>query len=87
MEDLINDSIIESISEEYQIYKMTCEIGNDYEIFIIPKYVIRDEDGELVRHNNMTFFPSLEDAKKALSEIVYKRFEEVSQWFTEADLI
>ena len=25
MEDLINDSIIESISEEYQIYKMTCE--------------------------------------------------------------
>ena len=79
MEDLINDSIIESISEEYQIYKMTCEIGNDYEIFIIPKYVIRDEDGELVRHNNMTFFPSLEDAEKALSEIVQKRFEEVSQ--------
>ena len=79
MEDLINDSIIESISEEYQIYKMTCEIGNDYEIFIIPQYVIRDEDGELVRHNNMTFFPSLEDAEKALSEIVYKRFEEVSQ--------
>ena len=79
MEDLINDSIIESISEEYQIYKMTCEIGNDYEIFIIPKYVIRDEDGELVRHNNMTFFPSLEDADKALAEIVYKRFEEVSQ--------
>ena len=79
MEDLINDSIIESISEEYQIYKMTCEIGNDYEIFIIPKYVIRDEDGELVRHNNMTFFPSLEDAKKALSEIVYKRFEEAAQ--------
>ena len=87
MEDLINDSIIESISEEYQIYKMTCEIGNDYEIFIIPQYVIRDEDGELVRHNNMTFFPSLEDAEKALSEIVYKRFEEVSQWFMEVDLI
>ena len=87
MEDLINDSIIESISENYQIYKMTCEIGNDYEIFIIPKYVIRDEDWELVRHNNVTFFPSLEDAEKALSEIVYKRFEEVSQWFTEADLI
>ena len=87
MEDLINDSIIESISENYQIYKMTCEIGNDYEIFIIPKYVIRDEDGELVRHNNMTFFPTKEDADKALAEIVYKRFEEVSQWFTEADLI
>ena len=72
MEDLINDLIIESISENYQIYKMTCES-------IPTKYVIRDEDGELVRHNNMTFFPSLEDAEKALSEIVYKRFEEVSQ--------
>jgi len=79
MEDLINESIIENISEEYQIYKMTCEIGNDHEVFIIPKYVIRDEQGELVRHNNMTFFPSLKDADKALAEIVYKRFEEVSQ--------
>ena len=78
MEDLINDSIIESISEEYQIYKMTVDydLVNDSSLI---RYVIRDEDGELVRHNNMTFFPSLEDAKKALSEIVYKRFEEVSQ--------
>jgi hypothetical protein len=41
--------------------------------------VIRDEDGELVRHNNMTFFPSLKDADKALAEIVYKRFEEAAQ--------
>ena len=78
MEDLINDSIIESISENYQIYKMkiinkTCES-------IPTKYVIRDEDGELVRHNNMTFFPSLKDADKALAEIVYKRFEEAAQW-------
>ena len=73
MEDLINDSIIESISEEYQIYKMTCET-------IPTKYVIRDEDGELVRHNNMTFFSSLKDAEKVLAEIVQQRFEEVSQW-------
>ena len=69
MEDLINDSIIESIFEEYQIYRMTCET-------ILTKYVIRDEDGELVRHNNMIFFSSLKDADKALAEIVYKRFEE-----------
>ena len=59
MEDLINDSIIESISENYQIYKMTCES-------IPTKYVIRDENGELVRHNNMTFFPSLKDAETAI---------------------
>ena len=72
MEDLINDSILESISEEYQIYKMTCET-------IPTKYVIRDEQGELVRHNNMTFFPTKEDAEKALTEIVYKKFEEQSQ--------
>jgi len=72
MEDLINDSIIESISEEYQIYKMTCET-------IPTKYVIRDEDGELVRHNNMTFFPSLKDAQQSLAEIVYKRYEEAAR--------
>ena len=72
MEDLINDSIIESISEKYQIYKMTCET-------IPTKYVIRDEDGELVRHNNMIFFQSLKDADKALAEIVQKRFEEAAQ--------
>ena len=72
MEDLINDSIIESIFEEYQIYRMTCET-------ILTKYVIRDEDGELVRHNNMTFFSSLKDAQQSLAEIVYKRFEEAAQ--------
>ena len=79
MEDLINDSIIESISEEYQIYKMTV----DYDLIndsSIVRYVIRDENEELVRHNNMTFFPSLKDADKALAEIVYKRFEEAAQW-------
>ena len=68
----INDQIFERISEEYQIYKMTCET-------IPTKYVIRDEQGELVRHNNMTFFSSLKDADKALAEIVYKRFEEAAQ--------
>ena len=72
MEDLINDSIIESISEKYQIYKMTCET-------IPTKYVIRDEDGELVRHNNKIFFPSLKDADKALAEIVHQKFEESAQ--------
>jgi len=78
MEDLINDSIIESISEEYQIYKMTVDydLVNDSSSV---RYVIRDEDGELVRHNNMTFYPNKEDADKALAEIVYKRFEEVAQ--------
>jgi len=78
MEDLINDSIIESISEEYQIYKMTVDydLVNDSSIV---RYVIRDENEELVRHNNMSFFSTKEDAEKALAEIVYKRFEEAAQ--------
>ena len=83
MEDLINDSIIESISEEYQIYKVTMEDN----VGIYTKFAIRDEQQNLVRHNNMSFFPTKEDAEQALCEIVYKRFEEVSQWFMEADLI
>ena len=75
MEDLINDSIIESISEEYQIYKVTMEDN----VGIYTKFAIRDEQQNLVRHNNMSFFPTKEDAEKALAEIVYKRFEEASQ--------
>jgi hypothetical protein len=75
MEDLINDSIIESISEEYQIYKVTMEDN----VGIYTKFAIRDEQQNLVRHNNMSFFPTKEDAEKVLAEIVYKRFEEVSQ--------
>ena len=78
MEDLINDSIIESISEEYQIYKMTVDydLVNDSSLI---RYVIRDEKEEIVRHNNMTFFHTKEDDDKALAEIVYKRFEEAAQ--------
>ena len=75
MEDLINDSIIESISEEYQIYKVIMEDN----VGIYTKFAIRDEQQNLVRHNNMSFFPTKEDAEKVLAEIVYKRFEEVSQ--------
>ena len=75
MEDLINDSIIESISEKYQIYTVKKEDN----VGIYTKFAIRDEQQNLVRHNNISFFPTKEDADKALAEIVYKRFEEVSQ--------
>ena len=75
MEDLINDSIIESISEEYQIYKVTMEDN----VGIYTKFAIRDEQQNLFRHNNMSFFPTKEDADKALAEIVQKRFEESAQ--------
>ena len=75
MEDLINDSIIESISEEYQIYKVTIEDN----VGIYTKFAIRDEDQNLVRHNDMSFFKTFEEAEKVLEEIVQQKFEEVSQ--------
>ena len=75
MEDLINDSIIESISEEYQIYKMTVSDG----IETSSRYVIKDENDELVRHDWKISWSSKLDAEKVLEEIVQQRFEEVSQ--------
>ena len=46
---------------------------------IYTKFAIRDEDQNLVRHNNMSFFPTKEDAEQALCEIVHQRFEEAAQ--------
>ena len=75
MEDLINDSIIESISEEYQIYKMTVSDG----IETSSRYVIKDENDELVRHDWKISWSLKEDAEKVLAEIVQQRFEEKAQ--------
>ena len=96
MEDLINEQILENIYERYEIYKVTLDVvfedlnGRvqnvpDYEDEVI-KYAIRerscfaDQDLKLVRHNNMSYFPTLEDAQEALSEIVHQKFEEQAQW-------
>ena len=81
MEDLINEEILENIHEGYEIYKVTL----DDNVEIVIKYAIRerscfaDQDLKLVRHNNMSFFSTLEDAEKALSEIVHQKFEEQAQ--------
>ena len=81
MEDLINEEILENIHEGYEIYKVTL----DDNVEIVIKYAIRerscfaDQDLKLVRHNNMSFFSTLEDAQKALSEIVHQKFEEQAQ--------
>ena len=70
----INDSIFERISEEYQIYQMIIELeGNIYPQI---RYVIRDQNENLVRHNDRSFFATEEEAEKTLCEIVQKRFEE-----------
>ena len=81
MEDLINEEILENIHDGYEIYKVTL----DDNVEIVIKYAIRerscfaDQDLKLVRHNNMSFFPTLEDAQQALSEIVHQKFEEQSR--------
>ena len=74
----INDSIFERISEEYQIYQMIIELeGNIYPQI---RYVIRDQNENLVRHNDRSFFATQEEAEKTLCEIVQKRFEEECRW-------
>ena len=78
MEDLINEEILENISENYQIYKVTSNC-------IPTKYVIRerscfaDQDLKLVRHDHKTSWSLKTDAEQALSEIVHQRFEEQAQ--------
>ena len=71
----INDQIFERISEEYQIYKMTVDYDLENESSI-TRFVIRDQDENLVRHNDRSFFATQEEADQALSEIVQKSFEE-----------
>ena len=81
MEDLINEEILENIHDGYEIYKITL----DDNVEIVIKYAIRerscfaDQELKLVRHNDVSFFDTKEDAEKALSQIVQKRFEEQAQ--------
>jgi hypothetical protein len=81
MEDLINEEILENIHEGYEIYKVTL----DDNVEIVIKYAIRERScfdtrrSSDLRHNDMSFFSTLEDAEQALSEIVQKRFEEQAQ--------
>ena len=68
--------------ENYQIYKvLNYRIGKKYfeirDITVAPKFFW--EDSNLIKYNNISAFPTIEDAKKTLAEIVQKRFEEVSQ--------
>ena len=82
MEDLINEEILENISENYQIYKvLNYSVGKKYyeirDVTVAPRFFW--EDANLIKHNNISSFPTREDAEKALAEIVYKRFEEAAQ--------
>ncbi len=68
--------------ENYRIYKvLNYSIGKKYfeirDVTVAPKLFW--EDSNLIKHNNISSFPTIEDAKKALAEIVYKRSEEAAQ--------
>ena len=73
----VNDEILESISEKYEISQSIVEEeGNVYPQI---RYVIRDENNELVRHDWKSSWSLKRDAEQALSEIVHQRFEEQAQ--------
>tara|TARA_B100000945_G_C20207554_1_gene514492 strand:+ start:368 stop:601 length:234 start_codon:yes stop_codon:yes gene_type:complete len=77
MEDLINEEILENIHEGYEISQSIVEEeGNVYPQI---RYVIRDENNELVRHDWKSSWSLKRDAEQALSEIVHQRFEEQAQ--------
>ena len=77
MEDLINEQILENIYEGFEISQSIVEEeGNVYPQI---RYVIRDENNELVRHDWKSSWSLKRDAEQALSEIVHQRFEEQAQ--------
>jgi len=76
MSHSINSEILENLFDNYQIYKVTL---NESDKDSIIRFAIRDQETELVRHNNQSFFSTIEDAQTALLEIVYKQFEEAAQ--------
>jgi len=68
------DSRREANLMNYQIYQIIIELeGNIYPQI---RYAIRDENENLVRHSNKSFFATQREAEQNLCEIVQKRLEE-----------
>ena len=82
MSHLMNTEIFENLLENYQIYKvLDHSVGEKYfqirDVTVPPKFFW--EDANLIKHNNMSAFPTREDAEKALNEIINQKFEELSR--------
>ena len=65
--------------ENYQICKvLNYSVGKKYfeirDVTVAPKFFW--EDANLIKHNNISSFPTIEDAKKALNEIINQKFGE-----------
>ena len=73
----INDEILESISETYEISQSIVEEkGNVYPQI---RYVIKDENDKLVRHDWKSSWSLKRDAEEALTQIIQQQFEDRCQ--------
>ena len=77
-----NTEILENLLENYQIYKvLNHSVGKKYfqirDVTVPPKFFWGDAN--LIKHNNMSSFPTREDAEKALNEIINQQLEEMPQ--------
>jgi len=73
----INDEILESISEKYEISQSIVEEkGNVYPQI---RYVIKDENDKLVRHDWKSSWSLKRDAEEALTQIIQQQFEDRCQ--------
>ena len=70
-----NDAILENIAENYYIQPTYIEDG----LTMSRRYVIRDEDNQIVRHYWKSSWTLKKDAEQALFEIVQERFEELPE--------
>ena len=71
----INDQILENLSENYEIKEIFLEDN----VSISSRYVIKDENNELVRHDWKSSWSLKSDAEKVLIQIVKERFEDLAR--------
>ena len=71
----INDQIFENLSENYEIKQILLEDN----VSISSRYVIKDENNELVRHDWKSSWSLKKDAEEALIQIVKERFEDLAR--------
>ena len=70
----INDQILENLSENYEIKEIFLEDN----VSISSRYVIKDENNELVRHDWKSSWSLKRDAEEALTQIIQQQFENLS---------
>jgi len=72
-----NDEIMESLFEKYEVSQSI--VKDEDTVYPQIRYVIRDEDNQIVRHYWKSSWTLKKDAEQALSEIVQERFEQLPE--------